>query len=441
MTNPEAIVLQSKFQWNQTQKNAWLEERQMALDYYNGETDNYTKKYFPDDCDYPLGRINITKRIINRISLVNMVPPLRYTGSKKEKSNDYYNLIKTKDFALQRLERLVNLLELVPVRIVWRNNQFEYDIILEFEPEFDDDPMKPIGIHYPIMNYSNVLNIREEVWTYVDEYQQYDYIKSTGKRITADDETNHGYGITPVVFCFRDGIPESGFLHTGITGDIIRINEGINVFETAKYGNGLYQSFGYGFLSGNSIPQDLKIGRDKWTLLDVEDRANMITPPDVLKSISETIIDDFKIISKTYHLSDSFVEGTAAESGVALRLRNQELTDDRKSDVTRWREYENQIYEIEKKIGKVHGKNFPDEFSVDYQESIEVLSPKEQREKWEWELSNGFKDKADILVEMNPDRFPGDDEKTPREQAQEYLAKRIPAAVPGGLLNNLLNNE
>ena len=40
---------------------------------------------------------------------------------------------------------------------------------------------------------------------------------------------------------------------------------------------------------------------------------------------------------------------------------------------------------------------------VDYSESIEVLNDQEQREKWEWELSKGLIDLADILMQQNPD--------------------------------------
>ena len=56
--------------------------------------------------------------------------------------------------------------------------------------------------------------------------------------------------------------------------------------------------------------------------------------------------------------------------------------------------------------------------NVDYEESTEILSDQEQREKWDWELSHGLIDKADILMEQDPDKYPE------RQDALDYLADR-----------------
>jgi len=49
---------------------------------------------------------------------------------------------------------------------------------------------------------------------------------------------------------------------------------------------------------------------------------------------------------------------------------------------------------------------------------MEVLSDDEQRAKWDWELSKGIIDVADILMQKDADRFPD------RESAQAYLDER-----------------
>jgi len=58
---------------------------------------------------------------------------------------------------------------------------------------------------------------------------------------------------------------------------------------------------------------------------------------------------------------------------------------------------------------------------IDFEETTEILSDKEQREKWEWELSKGLIDQADILMQKDPDRFPD------RETAEDYLFERSAA--------------
>ena len=124
------------------------------------------------------------------------------------------------------------------------------------------------------------------------------------------------------------------------------------------------------------------------------------------------------MLSQNYHLPTGFVEGTTqAESGVALRMRNQELTADSKSDVERWRQIEFSLFNLERlMIAVEEGKDSGDLEDVDFEESIEVLSDQEQREKWDWELSKGIIDLADILMQKNPDLN--------REEAEKILSKK-----------------
>ena len=74
----ELAVLMSKWDIKQQRKNKWKQERYEALDYYNGNTSEYTSKYFSDSTLSKVvsGNINISKRVIDRISLVYMTPPV-----------------------------------------------------------------------------------------------------------------------------------------------------------------------------------------------------------------------------------------------------------------------------------------------------------------------------------------------------------------------------
>ena len=98
-------------------------------------------------------------------------------------------------------------------------------------------------------------------------------------------------------------------------------------------------------------------------------------------------------------------------------MRNLELTDNRKSDVIRWKDIEYKLFDLERLIIAVEqGKDAGDLEDVDYSESIEVLNDQEQREKWEWELSKGLIDLADIIMQQNPD--------FDRAEAETYLEER-----------------
>ena len=75
----ELAVLISKWNVNQQRKNKWKQDRYEAIDYYNGNTKDYTNKFFSTSTLNKIvtGNINITKRVIDRVSLVYMTPPIR----------------------------------------------------------------------------------------------------------------------------------------------------------------------------------------------------------------------------------------------------------------------------------------------------------------------------------------------------------------------------
>ena len=113
----ELALLYSKWDVQQQRKNKWKQSRYEALDYYKGVTKEYVSNYFSDSTlsKVPIGNVNITKRVIDRISLVYMTPPVRLYSN--EDTPDFF---KEKDLKLQRLERMTNLLDGVLVKPSWR---------------------------------------------------------------------------------------------------------------------------------------------------------------------------------------------------------------------------------------------------------------------------------------------------------------------------------
>ena len=423
----ELAVLMSKWDIKQQRKNKWKQERYEALDYYNGNTLDYTSKYFSDSTLSKVvsGNINISKRVIDRISLVYMTPPVRaYT---KEDVDLYFI---EKDLKLQRLERITNLLDAVLLKPCWRTKEdgsgcIEYDIISDYEPIFGDDPLKPEAIVYPITSKATVLDNTPDLWVYWDRDNTFTF-DDTGKVYGEDDnpEMINPYGVLPFVECFREGKPEFSYLDTNASKDLIATNLSINVAETNKNANVMFQSFGYLFVNGAGIDKDtMQIGQDKINYLGVDGSISIVSPPNAIPALDESIQSSYKMLAQNYHLPISFVEGSSAASGVALKLRNIELTDERKSDVTRWRDIEYKLFELERLMIAVEmGQDAGDLEDVDFSESVEVLNDQEQRDKWDWELDKGIIDLADILMQKNPDLN--------REEAEEILAeKKAPVAI------------
>ena len=434
----ELALLFSKFDIQQQRKNLWKQRRYEALDYYKGMTKDYVHDYFSDSTlsKVPLGNVNITKRVIDRVSLVYMTPPTRTYSN--EETPEYFL---EKDLKLQRLERMTNLLDGVLLKPCWRikpdgTGCIEYDIIMDYEPLFDTDPLKPYAIVYPIAQKASVLDSSPEQFVYWDAENTFVFDKD-GKQYTSDDNPDmvNPYGVLPFVECFRDGKPETDYMDTNASIDLIKTNLAINVAETNKNANIMFQSFGYLFVNGSGIDKDtMQIGQDKINYLGIDGAISIVSPPNAVPALDESIQSSYKMLAQNYHLPTSFVEGTTAASGVALKMRNLELTDNRKSDVIRWRDIEHKLFELERlMIAVEQGKDAGDLEDVDYSESVEVLNDKEQREKWDWELSHGLIDKADILMQRNPDLT--------REEALDHLFDREdevteeePEASPGSAL-------
>ena len=419
----ELLVLNAKYDAGQKRKDQWKAGRLDAMEYYKGRSLPYTMDYFDTSLfeKVPPANINVTKRIIDRVSLVYMKPPKR-TYTKEETPMLFHH----KDFKLQRAERMCNLLDAVLIKPCMRFNDknemhIEYDIIFDYEPIFGDDPLTPEAIVYPIASKDSVLDDTPELHVYWDKENTYTF-DNNGRIYT--DEMNpdmiNPYGVLPFVECWRDGKPESSYLDTDASTDLIQTNALINVAETNKAANIMFQSFGYIYVNGSMIEKDdLEVGADKITFLGADGTMSLVSPPNTVESITSAVTTAYKMLAQNYHIDISFVEGTTAQSGVAIKLRNSELTDARVSDVIKWREIEKELFELEKLIIAVDmGKDAGDLEQVDFEESMEVLSDKEQRDKWEWELANGLIDRADILMQKDPDRFPD------RDSAEDYLFER-----------------
>ena len=418
----ELAVLMSRWDVSQQRKNKWKQERYTAIDYYNGNTLSYTSEYFSASTlkKVVTGNINIAKRIIDRVSLVYMTPPIRtYTNE------DLPELFINKDHKLQRLERITNLLDAVLLKPCWRVKEdgggcIEYDIIWDYEPIFDEDPLTPSGIIYPITKKATVMDDTPETFAYWDSENHFIFDRNN-KVYTQDDNPDmlNPYGRLPFVECHREGKPEMDYLDTNASNDLISTNLSINVAETNKNANVMFQSFGYLFVNGTGIDKDsMTIGQDKINYLGVDGAISIVSPPNAIPALDGSIKSSYKMLAQNYHLPVGFVEGNAqAESGVALKMRNIELTDDRKSDIARWRDVEFKLFDLERLIIAVElGQDSGDLEDVDFSESVEVLNDQEQREKWDWELSKGIIDLADIMIQKNPDLT--------RDEAEELLAEK-----------------
>ena len=220
-----------------------------------------------------------------------------------------------------------------------------------------------------------------------EELNQFVFDK-TGKIMPDELNPEHinFYGVLPFVELFRDCRPEYAYFDTDVALDLIKTNELINVAETNKAANIHFQSFGYAFVNGSDVDKEaLQVSQDSMFYLGVDGTMSIVAPPNSIPALTEGIKESYKMLAQNYHLPTSFADGTTAESGVALRLRNQELQEDRKSDIDKFKRVEYDICELEKTIllHEMMKENDNELELVDFSETAEILSPQEQIEKWE----------------------------------------------------------
>ena len=406
--------------WNQLQNKGWNASRAMALNYYHGITEDFTKEWYSEKTRKkgPMANTNITGRIIKRTSLVYMLPPVRTVsdGGDKRRPVDK-ELYANKDIKMQRLERWVNLLQLEVIGVTTRGGKLEHDLITRFVPVYADDPLNPIGITFPIQSSKNN-NGTVDMWQYWDDEVTFDYNSLSNLQVR-ENQRDNPYGVSPYLYVFRDGKPEEKFLGVDIDWELVNTNLAVNLNETNKDFNIQFQSFGWAFASGPQLPKILEVGPDKITRVGDEGEIGMVSPPNTVEAIEAGINGKYKRLAQNHGLPVQFVEGTTAESGISIRLRNQELQDERTGDIPKYRKYEKELFELEKIVADVDlGKNLGEDFNVDFNESVEILSVSEQDAHDKNDIALNIIDTADILIRRDPDKFKD------RDAALDHLVER-----------------
>jgi len=389
----------SRMAANELEYKEFMKRRHNRLLYYNAETEELTKEWFSANLlkNVPIGNINITKRVIDRTSEVYMVEALRFF--EKDSATERYNeKIPRKHERMQRIERMTNLLDVVAVHPFWNDQRkiLDHAVILEFEPFFDEYG-ELYKIRYPLQQSSNTASTDEQTFV-VWEMDGYSIVDANGIEIGGEVQS----GIFPFALTWTEQ-PEYFYDHNP-TADLSQGNLCINFYQTALNANVGFQSFGQPYVTGLQADQTIEWGIDKVPALPDGAKAGILSPPSTVADVVTAQSNLYKLIARAYHLPEDFVEGSAqAESGVAIKLRNQELNNERVGDVARWRNAEAEIYKIERDILAKVSVGLPEELMVDFSESIEYLSPQEQREKDDWDLAHNLTTVAEIARRQNQD--------------------------------------
>jgi len=390
-----------------------FENRDMCIDYYTfNNTGKYIDEFFDGSLqtEIPLYPVNMTQRLINRISLVYKDAPIRTV------ENDRYNeLSLMKNVKIKQFERLHNLLGTMAIQVGWDNGMFKYQPIINFEPIFaEDDPLKPVAITYLLSKSTADMYNRSEPDTFMYWDDENHFIFDDSGKITSVNEGNvNPYGVLPFVFIQPVNIVDE-FWNEGAM-DICVANRQVDIAMTMLQHH-IRSAGGQWVVEGRIDANEVELGLNK--ILAVEGgTVNNIANTVNIESIMSGIKFQLQQVAINHHITFDFgISG--AKSGIALRMENLELLEAREDEVEKWKFAEKQIYKIEQAVAQVEENiALPDMMQIDYDE-VEFPDADMEMKEWEFKFRNGLADKIDYLMAKNPDGFQS------REDAQAYLAER-----------------
>ena len=483
----ESEFLSLVTQFNNVSSTNRRSEISKRIDYYEDKQIEYTKdiltKTFskPEKMKLQVEFDNITKNIVDELAVIYKKNPIRkiINGSKKDEEI-YEKILKTSKIntVLKQVNAYSKLCKNVIVKVVWRNEQIELDIIssdLYDIVQNINDSTKADAIVY--INYIDLDNERQinkfdkeinkdfysksnVVYYYWDNYNVFLFTKGLDpkiKLIVNEDNIDNinPYGVIPMLD-FRDSYPVKGYWIEG-GDDIINTNEIINQKLTELNFLTKQQSFSQAVRKGGNTGDSLIIC-DPSTIIDIPADDDIskgkdffyVTPDAKIKELQDNITDKKRKIAINYNLnSDTLIQSAEKESGLAQVMkaiqRNEFITKDRPL----YLEYEKQLFDIIRIVYNYHSNQKISETAeliIDFAESEIPMTIQELDAHNITLYQNGLLSKTQWLMQLNQD-IQNEDEakeilkKINEERTEERKTDMINNFVTEEDLNNNDNNK
>lgn len=396
------------------------------IDYYHGDQTHYLDDYLvrSDLDDMPFTYTNLTRKIINKKSMVYKRPPSReYDGNYEQ----YEEITQKKNKKLKMAERMARLLPFIAVRPIWREDKFDYQIVRAFRILESDDPEEPFAIMYPIAGTGTQI-----IWEYWDS-EQHKAVNNWGNKVKdqADygiDDNENQYGELPFAFLRMEDVYDD--IWQGGADDLINANEMINLALTELNFEYRWASFKQPYATAENEINTPKLEWGYNKLVKIEgEQANfgvLDLSPNFRDNI-EVIKTQANLIAQNYGVNfDWSLEASSPKSGFALVVQNIDLLQDWQDDIDICREWEGDLLDIERKVLEVDAKKgikVPEDIYVNYQEVKFPINQTEEDKHWEWMFKNNLATKRDWKKAQDPDMSEDELDKWANElveaQAQE----------------------
>ena len=449
-----------------TNQDIYDKHRQKLKDFYDGNqteaqylgdygfVDLKTHTYFTD---LPWASTNITKQVIERISMSYKEPPTRTVITKNgdEIEDDALNQMIDEhtefNIYMRELEHRYNLLDNVLFRPIYDadNKQFLFFIETDFTPFFKEgDPLHPVAYDIPVkMDYSNPVAVNEQMYLFVnDEY--YFYHTGNGVPIVDDNlgDIYNPYKIMPLID--YSSAPVEDYWNLGAKGLV----EGNQVFNIQLM-NALYafhfQCFDQPWVTGGNM---LEVGKlqmgPKKVMVGPEGAAfGLLSYSTNFQQLADWMLFQLNMALNPYNVTANWEDSGNVASGVALKIKNMPLLENREAAIKHFRIKEYWLYEVLKTMINYHSKDLgykklPEDskIRVDFVEPDFPIEPREYREEIDWKVSNNYMSKIDVIMELNPDLTKEEAEQRYQQILEDNRTLRglgTPGATENAILEGL----
>ena len=424
--------------------NLRIKEQEKQYQYYAGNAHELKlflitaleKTYKPDDVkDMQLQWVNITKKIVDQMSIVYLEPAQRKLMKDDDTDDDltkYYNDLmpidmNNSDKRAHRLAKLHNT-SLTQVMFDKHTGKFRYKTLPSYlyQIKYDGDRLTEVS-YDKYFHDSGEDILYTVVWT--DETLLRRDALGNESTLPDKDDTENPFGVLPFSFLrLKESID---FWGEG-ESDVVNVNEQVNLLLTKLINRDIILGTEGTTITTNlglNKKGDIKDGRRE-IRIGVGHPINVegVKSDDVLPSIQhigfdphivevkETIdwyirtIANFNGLNPSNILSE--IKDTSDYQKVMDAVEQMEI---RKDDIEPCRIYEHNRFNItrivnNKFVGTETGRQYklkeiPEdtEFMVDFADIEIHLTPKDQRDDWDWKLKNNLITLKDILKKQNPD--------------------------------------
>jgi len=403
---------------------------EMLIDFYCGNQlgREYLAAYgFEDEkgnTDLPMVAVNLTKKIINKISLAYKYQPERMVADSEDNSiGEWFAFNEEFAMGYKYAERYKNLLSKVLHRAHFNPERKRWYPYIEtmYEAHFlDEDPLHPYAFSYPYKQIIKSNIASNDVWWmfWSDDYV-FSYLPGTDKirydETFAPDGTNP-FGIMPMVE-MRTDFPVDAYESVGAF-DLIRANQNVNIalnnLNTMVYFQA-HDQVVIGGIGADEIKR-IRLGTaDPIVASSADVNFDLLGfNPKITESV-EAIKFNIQSIAYSYNLAINWALEYNAASGFSLLVQNIDLAEAREDDVELMTMHEKKMYKVLSSMQEYY-KRFnmidsqepalPKEamLSVDFEESMRLpINQTEEMALKDWKIAHNVITEIDLIKQENPD--------------------------------------